>query len=84
MRYLSKDKTYPNRSSMSKNFYNYMNECMFVDGTALLATTQSGIEQVTIAYMAGGSNEEFQYAMVYLCDNGIRFMKGFCPSGLYI
>ena len=24
MRYLSKAKTYPNRSSMSKNFYNHM------------------------------------------------------------
>ena len=32
--------------------------------------------------MAAGRKEDFEQATVYLCNNGIRFTKGFYPSAL--
>ena len=33
--------------------------------------------------MAAGRKEEFKQATIYLCNNGIRFTKGFYSLALY-
>ena len=33
--------------------------------------------------MAAGRKGEFKHTAIYLCNNGIRFMKGFHTSALY-